>query len=566
MVGCKFMYGNNYSTDDSSFDGCTFSLPAPLPKWPPGQGFGTGTIRIGELEIAEVTSFEFIWSSHMSHNKIKGVSFYKPIGIPEGFFSLGHYCQPNNKPLHGFVIVARDLTTSNHVNDTESVCPPALLPPCGYTLVWKSDDGMGTYDPPGYFWLPEPPPRYKALGFVVTNVPVKLDWADIKCVREDLVDKCESCGLLLETYSKFHKIQFEVWKTRPCHRGMLGRGVSTGTFFCASLWNAVEDMPISCLKNSDPDWRAMPNLDQIHSLVRHYGPTLFFHPKELYLPSSVSWFFDNGVRLCKVGQPNGEAVDPGGSNLPTGGSNDGEFWLDFPTDDRREVIKHGNLDSAELYVHVKPAFGGTFTDIVMWVFCPFNGPATFKIGLTNVPLSRTGEHVGDWEHFTLRISNFTGKLHNIYFSQHSGGVWVDASDLEFIEGNRPIVYSSKNGHASYPHPGTYLQGSSKLGVGIRNDCARSNLFVDSSTRYQIIAAEYLGASVSEPCWLQFMREWGPKIVYGSRKKLDKLNKRLPFMIRESVRNFLNKLPAELSGEEGPTGPKEKNNWSGDERW
>ncbi|KAK9756839.1 hypothetical protein RND81_01G124400 [Saponaria officinalis] len=564
MVGCKFMYGN-YSKNNSSDDD-TFSLPAPLPQWPQGQGFSTGKIRLREIEVAEITTFEFIWSSHSSHNNKKGVAFYKPVGIPEGFFSLGHYCQPNNKPLHGFVLVARDLATSNSVNDTGPVCSPALLPPCDYSLVWKSDDGIGNYEPPGYFWLPESPPRYKALGFVVTNMPGKPDWADVKCVREDLVDKSESCGLLLETYSKFHKIPFEVRRTRPCHRGMLGRGVSTGTFFCASLWNAGEEMPISCLKNSDPDLRAMPNLDQIHSLIRHYGPTVFFHPKEVYLPSSISWFFENGVRLCKVGQPKGESVDPDGSNLPAGGSNDGEFWLDFPTDDQREVIKHGNLESAELYVHVKPALGGTFTDIAMWVFSPFNGPATFKIGPTNIALSRTGEHVGDWEHFTLRISNFTGRLDSIYFSQHSGGVWIDASDLEFIEGNRAIVYSSKNGHASYPHPGTYLQGSSKLGVGIRNDCARSKLYVDSSTRYQIIAAEYLGTSVSEPCWLQFMREWGPKIVYGSRKELDKLIKRLPLMIRGSVRNLFNKLPAELSGEEGPTGPKEKNNWFGDESW
>ena len=85
---------------------------------------------------------------------------------------------------------------------------------------------------------------------------------------------------------------------------------------------------------------------------------------------------------------------------------------------------------------------------------------------------------------------------------------MDAYNLEFIEGNKAVVYSSKNGHASFPHPGVYLQGSQTLGIGIGNDADRSRLLVDSSVRYQIIAAEYVGDAVMEPSWLQYKREWG----------------------------------------------------------
>ena len=178
----------------------------------------------------------------------------------------------------------------------------------------------------------------------------------------------------------------------------------------------------------------------------------------------------------------------------------------------------GNIDGAELYAHVKPAMGGTCTDIAMWVFCPFNGPARLKLGPISLPLAKTGRHVGDWEHFTFRVSNLTSELMGVYYSQHSGGHWVDASVLEYIDGNRPVVYSSRNGHASYAYPGVYLQGSAALGVGIRNDAARSGLFVDSSARYRIVAAEYLGeGAVAEPQWLQFMREWGPTVVYKSEE-------------------------------------------------
>lgn len=497
-----------------------------------------------------------------------GVSFYQPIVIPDGFFCLGHYCQSNEKPLHGFVLVAREATRQHDCCTNNSDYMPALLNPMDYSLVWSSYDGDDeNFDGCGYFWLPQPPEGYKALGFVVTNKSKKPELGEVKCVRADLTDTCEAYGLITDVDSKFSKVPLAIWNTRPLHRGMYERGVSVGTFYCSTSWSSGEELNIACLKNLDLNLHAMPNMDQIHALVRHYGPTIFFHPDEVYLPSSVSWFFRNGALLYNSDNYAGQAIDTEGSNLPNGGTNDGKYWIDLPCDGERENLKHGNLESAKLYIHVKPALGGTFTDIVIWVFCPFNGPGTLKVGMMNIVLSKVGQHVSDWEHFTLRISNFTGELWSIYFSQHSGGEWVDAYDLEFMEGNKAIIYSSKSGHASFPHPGNYIQGSSKLGIGVRNDVARSDYYVDSSRQYEIVAAEYLGDIVfKEPCWLQYMREWGPTIVYDSKTELDKIIKRLPSMVRYSINNILNKLPSELYREEGPTGPKEKNNWIGDERY
>ncbi|KAK4403829.1 hypothetical protein Sango_0751500 [Sesamum angolense] len=480
-----------------------------------GKGFATGKICLGEIEVVKITKFDKIWSCTPSRGKAEGVTFYKPVGIPDGFFSLGHYCQLSNKQLRGYVLVAKgvpkDTASADHIQDSE-LDSPALEKPLNYSLVWSQDSRN---DECGYIWLPNAPKGYKPMGFVVTTDPDEPDPEEVsrdKSSEDELSD-------------------------------------------------------IACLKNLDSSLLAMPNLDQIHALIKHYGPTLYFHPDEAYLPSSVSWFFINGALLYKQGRDTGSSVDSKGSNLPGGGWNDGEFWLDLPDDDDgRGYVRSGNIESAELYVHVKPASGGTFTDIAMWIFCPFNGPATIKAGLWSYTFNRIGQHVGDWEHFTLRLSNFNGELWSVYFSEHSGGEWLDASELEFIEGNKPIVYASKHGHASFPHEGCYIQGSTKLGVGARNDCAKSKYSVDSSSKYQIVAAEYTGDDViTEPHWLQYMREWGPTVVYDSRSELEKLLKHLPFFVRFSVENLIELFPTELYGEEGPTGPKEKDNWLGDER-
>ncbi|OAY42017.1 hypothetical protein MANES_09G147100v8 [Manihot esculenta] len=542
MIGCDCFYWSQVNDEFYSVEPQPFSLPAPIPQWPQGQGFATERINLGELEIIKITQFESVWSSNLLHGK--GVTFYRPVGIADGFYCLGHYCQSNDQPLQGYVLVASDANLQKP--EVRQLCDskpgsPALKRPLNYSLIWSTvshDDGCG------YFWLPNPPAGYKAMGVVVTNKPEEPSVEEVRCIRADLTEKCETCDLIISKVSKTFNNQFQVWNTRPCKRGMHSKGVSVGTFYCSTYLSSEDDLlDVACLKNLDCTLHAMPNLDQIHALIKHFGPTVFFHPDEDCLPSSVQWFFKNGALLYQEGKDEGQHIDYRGSNLPCEGQNDREYWIDLPNDDdARNNIKRGDLESAELYVHVKPALGGTFTDIAFWVFCPFNGPATLKIGLMSIPMTKIGQHVGDWEHFTLRVSNFTGELWQVYFSQHSGGEWVHASDLEFIE------------------------GSTKLGVGVRNDAAQSKYYIDSSTKYQLIAAEYLGDGVvTEPCWLQFMREWGPTIVYDSRSELDKIINHLPFFVRFSVENIFDLFPTELYGEEGPTGPKVKDNWLGDER-
>ncbi|KAK6790418.1 hypothetical protein RDI58_014218 [Solanum bulbocastanum] len=543
----------------------SFTLPSPIPQWPQGKGFAQGKICLGEIEAVQITKFKKIWSCSPLFGISKSVSFYKPDEIPQGFSIIGHYCQPDGeKNITGYVLAVKDLKPKKSLQDLTSKLP-ALEKPMNYTLVYNAN---ALYKEVGYIWLPNAPVGYKAMGFVATAEPNEPNLDEVRCVRADLTESCETCEVVFSANSFFPMRQFQVWKTRPCKRGMLCSGVSVGTFFCSTSFTKGDDLTVACLKNLDSSLQAMPNLEQVHALIKHYGPTVYFHPDEIYLPSSVPWFFSNGALLFKDGKDNGIGIDANGSNLPAGGRNDGKYWLDLPNKnvETRQTVKCGKIETAELYVHVKPAEGGTFTDIAMWIFCPFNGPATLKVVLMNLSLNKVGEHVCDWEHYTLRISNFSGELCSVYFSEHSGGEWVDARDLEFIEGNKSVVYASRNGHASYPHPGCYLQGNTTLGIGARNDCAKSKYYVNSSSKYRIIAAEYLGeGTVVEPPWLQYMREWGPTIEYKSGYEVEEIIKHLPSFFRFSVETLVELFPTELYGEAGPTGPKEKNNWFGDER-
>ena len=246
-----------------------------------GQGFASGRINLGELEVFKVTRFEFVWCNNLSQDKNKGVRFYKPVGIPDGFHILGHYCQPDNQPLRGYVLVAREVNTfmPETADASTTSKPAALCQPLDYILVWSPEDWTEEkYGGCGYFWLPQAPEGYKPVGFLVTKQPEKPGLDEVRCVRDDLTDKCDAYRLLLNSSYRDVNFSFQVWSTRPHHRGMMGKGVPVGTFFCSSNWSAGKDLSIGCLKNVNPNLHAMPNLDQINALINHYGPTVFFHP------------------------------------------------------------------------------------------------------------------------------------------------------------------------------------------------------------------------------------------------------------------------------------------------
>ncbi|KAL1210811.1 hypothetical protein V5N11_022593 [Cardamine amara subsp. amara] len=528
-----------------------FKFPSPLPTFSQGGEFAKRTIDLGGgLEVSQVSTFNKVWSTYEGGPDNLGATFFEPSSIPSGFSILGHYAQPNNRKLFGWVLTARDLSTNT------------LKPPVDYTLVGTTESLKIKQDGNGYFWQPVPPDGYQAVGLIVTNSSQKPPLDKLRCVRSDLTEQCQADTWIWGTNG------VNISNLRPTTRGIQATGVYVGTFTCQTQNSSLPPPALSCLKNTKFDFSTMPNGSQIGELFQTYSPIIYFHPDEEYLPSSVNWYFNNGALLYKKGEESKPIqIEPNGSNLPQGEANDGSYWLDLPIDKKqKERLKKGDLQSTKVYLHIKPMLGATFTDIAIWIFYPFNGPAKAKVKFVNLPLGRVGEHIGDWEHATLRISNFNGELWRVFLSEHSGGVWIDACDLEFQGGgsNKPVAYASLHGHAMYSKPGLVLQGDD--GIGLRNDTAKSKKVIDAGLGYEVIAAEYGdgGGVVVPPPWVNYFRKWGPKIDYNVDDEFRSVEKILPGALKKAFVKFVKKIPDEVYGEDGPTGPKLKGNWAGDE--
>ncbi|KAK1425031.1 hypothetical protein QVD17_20374 [Tagetes erecta] len=536
----------------------TFKLPSPLPNWRQGGGFAGGTIDLGGLQVRQVTTFKKIWTVNEGGPGNAGATFYDADSIPDGFSILGCYSQPNNMPLFGHVLVGKDVTNAP--------LNPTLKSPVDYTLVWSSVSLGMKKDGDGYIWFPNPPAGYKAVGYVITGSSEKPDLKRVRCVRSDLTDSLESEEWVWGPSKSLNVNGFNVYSSRPTNRGVGAMGASIGGFVVQN-GNGGNTLSLSCLKNLKGSLvNFMPNLNQIETLIQTYSPVVRFHPNEPYLPSSVDWFFENGALLDHKGdESNPSHINDNGSNLPQGGSNDDSYWLDLPKDgSSKQRVKKGDLQDASAYFHIKPMYGGLFTDIAIWLFYPFNGASRAKVEFINIGLGKIGEHVGDWEHVTLRISNFNGELNRMFFAQHSWGTWVSASVLEYANGNKPVVYSSLDGHSSYPHPGLVLVGQVGANIGLRDDTAKGGQVMDTGVKPVVVSATYLGSVVVEPPWLNYLRKWGPKIEYDLDKEINKVEKVMIGKLKKAFDKFVKSIPREVLGEEGPTGPKVKNTWAGDE--
>jgi hypothetical protein len=339
--------------------------------------------------------------------------------------------------------------------------------------------------------------------------------------------------------------------------------------------------PRTCWK-TDQMREAPFSLQEIHELIQKYGPMLYFHPHERYFMASVEWHLEQStLHDNKTGT---KIRSPKPSDLPTGPVEGDRYWLELP-----DAAKGGNMESARAYVHVRHELTKGHTDLQFWFFSSYNGPGTafLKSWIAGIEASRgsadlapLGEHYGDWEYVSLRISHIGKELMSVFFSQHGGGQRLNNADLEH-HNKQVVVYASRNGHANYPHASENFSEYRKLPIGLgtyvefmlRNDTARG-VALDCSKRYEIISADSIEPKSPEPAWLNYPYRWGPVSSTTSmssdsirallRAALGVVAVVLEFTLLSQLAQLL--LPMFVKDDRnGPVGPKQHaGSWNGDE--
>ena len=229
--------------------------------------------------------------------------------------------------------------------------------------------------------------------------------------------------------------------------------------------------------------------------LEKYAPRIYLAPDGLggaqsYRPSSVEWFTPHVDRVLIEGQ----------------------YWVQTKVtlSHATEVINafYGPLDSelgqvpAYAFWVEDPARPRDYVDLVYFFFYPYNRGKEI-LG------SVWGNHVGDWEHVTVRIDAETLAPRAVALSAHAGGESLTWADLEKTPGGHPIAYSAWGSHANYSRSGNHTYNTISVpplaDINITDRTAAAGESVAWDTWNKIEAFDFYGrrglGSVAWPNWM-----------------------------------------------------------------
>lgn len=121
-------------------------------------------------------------------------------------------------------------------------------------------------------------------------------------------------------------------------------------------------------------------------------------------------------------------------------------------------------------------------------------------------LGRVGNHYADIEHITVQL-NQNKQLERIYYSQHSGGIWLKPGEFG-LEGTHPVAYISNGSHAIYSKPGNWIRL-----YGFANDITEKGFQWDAPVEvlYNPGTEKF---NINTMGFLDYYGDWGFKHVSG----------------------------------------------------
>ncbi|HEX4694895.1 Vps62-related protein [Sphingomonas sp.] len=216
--------------------------------------------------------------------------------------------------------------------------------------------------------------------------------------------------------------------------------------------------------------KAIISDEQKLAAMRTCAPLIWAAEGEEYFACSTEWSFQFLTRVTREGQ----------------------YWLytkqdlSSPSDDSLPLFK-GNLAEAPVYAFWVEKAGGNY-DICYFTYYGYNRGK-------EVVDTIWGNHVGDWEHLTVRLDSQLNPI-SVYMSQHSGGETISWADVE-KSGTHPVAYAAWGSHALYSSGGDHVYSSvlvDKCGKG-----TQWNTW-DRVETYDYGAKTGLGSSVW-PTWM-----------------------------------------------------------------
>jgi len=432
------------------------------------------------LEVLQASRFTWAYDDRGtgSHND---VSVWRPdLSQYPGYFSLGDVAMPNHGTPPGSTFVVR--------GDGD-----LLAPPVGYNWVWSDWGSGGDHDVS--IWDPIAPEGYTCLGTVVALGYDAPSTQLIRCIKSAYVLPANTAWVWSDSGSGAdHDVSFWQVDARDF------RGLRLSTFgaiqYYGSPTRTYWTLNKSATANSE-----LSGAPVDASVAWRYAPRVWLAAGEYYLPSSTSFFLPNVH----------EEVHDGESYLVT----NEPLGCDSCTDPQFLDGQNPAQTAVPVYAEIVPRTQGgvpsNVTDVLYWMFYPYNNGKRVCIGWMS-PLgcvggySTFGNHVGDWEHMTLRFID--GRPAQVYMSQHSGGQLFDYGDKAVIMDDwRPEVFAALGSHGVYPDARRHTYESLPNGDTLNDDTSYGTAW-NTWDALEVFQVQPPGSYTGSLSWLNFTGRWG----------------------------------------------------------
>ncbi|MCY0995857.1 Vps62-related protein [Myxococcus sp. MISCRS1] len=393
-----------------------------------------------KLWVRTVNTFTWAYddSGTGSHDD---VSVWRPdLSQHPGYYSLGDIAMPGHgqAPRMTFAVSGEgDL----------------LARPLYYNRIWEDGGTGGNHD--AAFWQPVPPPGYTCLGSVVElgyNAPPT---DRIRCVKDEYVLPAGASWVWNDKGSGKASGDIALWQADPRDH----RTLATSTFVGQGNYDGPDGSRFWALNNSA---LANPELQGgfVDDLtVLRYAPRIRLHPNETYFPAGMNDFVpnmvDDGTRL----RTRDALACPECTNLP---------FLQGKRPDQHSVPVY-----AQIIPRTQAGLPTNTTDVVYWLFYPYNRGKPIctqwhHLLRTCMQYTTFDNHVGDWEHLTLRFVD--GRPTQLAMSQRAGRppTHFASKDLALVD-LHPEVYAAQGSHGLYPAPGRYTYAQANFSEYYHDD-------------------------------------------------------------------------------------------------
>ncbi|MCY1040730.1 Vps62-related protein [Corallococcus sp. bb12-1] len=429
------------------------------------------------LELKPTSRFAWIYDDHGT-GATNDISVWRPdLSQSPGFFSLGDVAMSNRGQAPATTFLVR--------GEGE-----LLARPSNYNWIWSDSGSGGTHD--ASFWEPVAPAGYTCLGHVAVLGYSKPSTDLIRCVRSEYVLPANPAWVWDDRGSGAND-DIGVWQAVARDH----RGLPASTFISRPSHGDTGGSRYWVLNKSatsNPELRGLPVDAQA---VATFAPRVWLHPEEAYFPSSTQF------HLANVHEENGHLV----TNQALG--------CDSCTDPQFLDGQRPNQTSVPVYAQVIPRTQGgqptNVTDVLYWNFYPYNNGKRVCIGWYSPwgcvgGYSTFGNHVGDWEHLTVRFVD--GRPSQVYLSQHANGQLFTFGDKAvFLAGWHPEVFSANGSHGLYPDAARHIYETIFNGDFLADDTG-AGLAWDTWNNVVAIPWQSAGTYTGSLAWMNLTAYWG----------------------------------------------------------